>query len=57
VLTLGLFALVVNTAMLALTAWLSGSLAIDGFWSAFWGAVIISIVLAIAEAVTGASDA
>ncbi|MBV9951421.1 MAG: phage holin family protein [Acidimicrobiia bacterium] len=57
VLTLGLFALVVNAAMLGVTAWLSGSLAIDGFWPAFWGALIISIVLAIAEAVTGTSDA
>jgi putative membrane protein len=51
VLTLGLFALVVNTAMLGITAWLTSSLNIDGFWPAFWGALIISVVVAVAEAV------
>ena len=43
-LTLGLFALVVNTILLALTAWLSDSLSIDGFVAAFVAALIISIV-------------
>lgn len=50
VLTLGLFVFVVNTVMLYITAWLSGpdvlnlGLTIEGFWSAFFGAVIISLV-------------
>ena len=48
ILTLGFFALVVNTALLAATAWVSGQLGlnftIDGFWSAFFGALIISLV-------------
>ena len=49
VLTLGLFSLIVNTAMLGLTAWIAGKFdsidfAIDGFWDAFWGALIIAIV-------------
>lgn len=44
ILTLGLFTLVVNTAMLGLTAWLTDSLRIDGFWSAFLGAIVISII-------------
>jgi putative membrane protein len=44
VLTLGLFVLVVNALMLGLTAWLMPSLTVDGFWPAFWGALIISIV-------------
>ncbi len=44
ILTLGLFTLVVNTAMLGLTAWLTDNLRIDGFWSAFLGALVISIV-------------
>jgi putative membrane protein len=48
ILTLGLFTLVVNALMLWLTAWLSGftdyGLTIAGFWSAFWGAIIISLV-------------
>ena len=45
ILTLGLFVLVVNTLMLQLTARLAGSVfTIDGFWSAFFGAIIISLV-------------
>ena len=43
-LTLGVFALVVNTALLALTAWLTDSLAIDGFWTALFAAVVITLV-------------
>jgi putative membrane protein len=48
ILTLGLFTLVINALMLLLTAWISTSLdaglTIDGFWTAVWGALIISIV-------------
>lgn len=48
ILTLGLFTLVVNALMLMLTAWLSEftdyGLTVEGFWTAFWGALIISIV-------------
>ena len=44
ILTLGLFTLVVNAGMLALTAWLTDSLSIDGFWAAFLGALVISLV-------------
>lgn len=48
VLTLGLFTLIINTAMLGLTAWIAGkfSLAfhVDGFIAAFLGALIISLV-------------
>lgn len=48
-LTVGLFLLVLNAAMLALTAWIAGHFDrihfhIDGFWDAFWGALIISVV-------------
>jgi putative membrane protein len=48
-LTLGLFVLVINGLML----WLASSLAVnwfhvgfyvDGFWAAFWGALIVSVV-------------
>lgn len=42
--TLGLFTLVVNALMLMLTSWFSSSMQIDGFGSAFWGAIIISLV-------------
>ena len=48
VLTLGLFALVVNALLLELTSWvclkLNVPFHVDGFWSAFWGAIIIAIV-------------
>jgi putative membrane protein len=48
VLTLGLFALVVNALLLELASWIADKLNVpfhvDGFWSAFWGAIIIGIV-------------
>ena len=49
VVTLGLFTLVINTAMLMLTVWLSGTLSLEGgifssFLTAFIGAIIISII-------------
>ncbi len=47
ILTLGLFSLVINTAMLALTAAVMEQLAIDGFVSAFIGALVISVVSAV----------
>lgn len=43
-LTLGLFTLVINAAMLGATAWLTDSLAIDGFVPAFLGALVITVV-------------
>jgi putative membrane protein len=45
ILTLGLFTLVVNALMLSLTSWLlPNMLTIDGFWTTFFSALIISIV-------------
>ena len=50
-LTLGLFALVVNGLMLWLTSSLSESLGlgfhVSGFWAAFFGALVVSIVSAL----------
>jgi putative membrane protein len=46
-LTLGLFALVVNAGLLAITAALSDRLTIDRFWTAFFAAIIIAVVSAI----------
>jgi putative membrane protein len=47
-LTLGLFTFVVNALMLLLTSWLADHLDlrfhVHGFWSALWGAVIVSVV-------------
>lgn len=47
-LTFGLFLLVINAAMLLLTAWVAQKFGIgffiDGFWPALWGSIVISIV-------------
>ncbi|MDG4762901.1 phage holin family protein [Solwaraspora sp. WMMD406] len=47
-LTLGLFALVVNALLFLLTDWLATQLdlpfSIDGFWPAFWGAIVVAVV-------------
>jgi putative membrane protein len=43
VFTLGLFLLVVNAALLGLTAWLTKSLDVNGFWSAVLGGLLIAI--------------
>lgn len=48
VLTLGLFALVVNGLLLWLASWVAGRLNlpfhVSGFWAAFWGAIVVGIV-------------
>lgn len=43
ILTLGLFLLVINAAMLSLVAWMLEGLTVAGFWPAFFGAIVISI--------------
>ncbi len=42
--TLGLFLLCINAAMVALVAWLLPGMQVAGFWSAFWTAVVVSLV-------------
>jgi len=42
--TLGLFTLIINAAMLGLTAWIVSDFKIDNFLSAVLGAIIVSIV-------------
>jgi putative membrane protein len=48
VLTLGLVALVVNALLFLLTGWLADQLdlpfQVDGFWPAFWGAIVVGVV-------------
>lgn len=61
VLTLGIFALVVNTFVLYLASWLANGLfqvdfVIASFGSAFVASIVISIVSAIVGAITGAND-
>jgi len=45
--TLGLFLLVLNAGMLALAGWMLAGFHIAGFWPAFWGAIIVSVVSSI----------
>jgi putative membrane protein len=47
IVTLGLFALVVNGLLLEITDWLSDSMRVDGFGTAIVGAVVLSIVTAV----------
>jgi putative membrane protein len=48
IVTLGIFALVINGLMLWLTSSLSSTLGfgfhVGGFWAAFWGALVVSVV-------------
>lgn len=48
VVTLGLFTLVINALMLLLTGWLSESwnlgFSVGGFWSAFFGGLVVGLV-------------
>ena len=48
ILTLGLFTLIINALMLALTGWIAAyfhlGFVVDGFWAAFLGALVVSII-------------
>jgi putative membrane protein len=44
IVTLGLFLLVINAGMVALVAWMLPGMHVAGFWSAFWTAVLVSLV-------------
>jgi len=48
ILTLGLIALVVNALLFLLTGWVADQLSlpfeVDGFWPAFWGAIVVALV-------------
>lgn len=57
ILTLGLFTLLLNAAMLALTAWVAGQLevdfTVDGFWAAVLGALVVSVTSTILTRFSG----
>ena len=44
ILTLGLFWLVINALMLQLASYIVPGFYVSGFWSAFFGAIVLSIV-------------
>jgi putative membrane protein len=53
ILTLGLFLLVINIAMVALAEWIAPNFSIDGFWSYVGTVVIVWLVNWIGYAIVG----
>jgi len=57
IVTLGLFLLVINAAMLRLTSWLAGELDIDftvtGWWPAIGGAIVITLTTWVVDGIIG----
>ena len=57
IVTLGLFLLVINAAMLRLTSWLAGELDIGfrvtGWWPAIGGAIVITLTTWVVDGVLG----
>jgi putative membrane protein len=49
IITFGLFLLVIDAALLGLTAWLTSDLDVDGFWSAVLGGFLIALFSWLAE--------
>jgi putative membrane protein len=56
VLTLGLFTLVINALLFWLVGALHVGLEVDGFWPAFWGALVLAIVSWVISLVTRGSE-
>jgi putative membrane protein len=54
ILTLGLFLLVLNAAMLGLVALLVPGMHVEGFWTAVGGSLVVSLVSWIASSLIGA---
>ena len=50
--TIGLFSIVINAALLELTAHVSSRLTLDSFWAAILAAIVISVASALLSAVT-----
>ena len=61
ILTLGLFIFVINAFMLMMTGWVSGVLNLGfyvaGFWDAFLGGLIVSVVSLVLSLFTGVGNA
>ena len=60
ILTLGLFVLVINAGTLLLASAIAAQVGVgfhvDGFWPAFWGALIVSVVSVVLSAVVKDED-
>ncbi|MEN9469194.1 MAG: hypothetical protein RL630_927 [Verrucomicrobiota bacterium] len=56
IVTMGFFILVVNALMLMLVAQIIPSFSVDGFWNAFFGSIVISLVSWILSSFFRSSD-
>jgi putative membrane protein len=54
--TLGLFLLIINAVIILFTDKLVDGFKVDGFWTALWFSLVLSIVSAILEAFSGNND-
>ena len=52
--SLGLFVLVINAFLLYFVGWLVKSFHVDSFGAAFWGALVVSLVLMLVNSLIGA---
>lgn len=43
ILTLGLFLLIINAAMVSLTAWMLDGMTVAGFWSALFASIVVAV--------------
>jgi putative membrane protein len=56
VITLGLFSIVINAFLLKILDWITDRFTIDHFfWTAIWGAIILSVVSVVLDFVLGAA--
>ena len=56
VITFGLFLLVINALLILLTDWLVPGFDVDGFWWALLFSLILSLIMAIFNAIAGVND-
>jgi putative membrane protein len=56
ILTLGLFTLVINAITFYIVAHLGIGLSVDGFWSAFLGALVLTIISYLLSTLVGAAE-
>jgi len=57
ILSFGFFLLAINAALLLLVGHLVSSFHVNGFWTAFWGGLIISIISLLLNSLTGSGHA
>lgn len=56
IVTLGLFTLIINAALFYWVGHMGIGLVVNGFWPAFWGAIVLAIVSYILSSIVGAVE-